>query len=165
MKLLQSAMMGFAAAMLLAFAAAPAHAKTLVCKTKKGHTDVFHNGTDGSMCEAVTEDGTGKSQAKATGANSFSETDVDHHGNAKASANGDHANGQAVAFGKCKASAKAVGPNSVAFGRCEVGGFAHAVATGGGEADAFDDATPTCTATVNGSTAMVHSTGGDCSAP
>ena len=164
MKLLQSAMMGFAAAMFLALAAAPAHAKTLVCKTKKGHTDVFHNGTDGSMCEAVTEDGTGKSQAKATGANSFSETDVDHHGNAKASANGDHANGQAVAFGPCHASGKAVGTDSTAFAKCENGGFAHATATNGGTADAFDDKAPTCIAGT-GATAVVQSTGGNCSAP
>src|SRR6266404_9012411 len=139
-------MMWLATAMLLSVAAAPAYAKTLVCKTKKGHTDVFHNGTDGSMCESVTEDGTCTAQSKATGPSSFSESTCDKHGKVKASANGDHADGEAAAFGKCKASAKAVGLNSVAFGRCEVGGFAHATATGGGTARAFDDAPPQCTA-------------------
>jgi hypothetical protein len=160
----RKAMIGLAAAMLLGLTAASAHAGTLVCKTKKGHTDVFHNGTDLSMCEAVS-DGTGKSQAKATGAHSFSESDVDEHGNAKASANGDHANGQADAFGSCHATGKAIGTDSTAFARCEVGGFAHAIATNGGEADAFDDAPPTCIANNGGSTATVHSTGGDCAKP
>jgi hypothetical protein len=163
MKLLQSAMMGFVAAMFLALAAAPAHAKTLVCKTKKGHTDVFHDGTDGSHCESVTEDGTCTAQSKATGASSFSESTCDKHGKVKASANGDHADGQAQAFGPCHASGKAIGPGSTANARCEAGGFAHATATNGGTADAFDDAPPVCTA--GGGTAAVHSTGGDCSAP
>ena len=149
--------------MFFAFAAASAHATTLVCKTKKGHNDVFHNGTDGSMCEAVTEDGTCKARAKATGANSFSSTTCDKHGKVNASANGDHANGQAAAFGKCHASAKATGPSSVAFGQCEAGGFAHATATNGGNAQAFDDKAPICTA--NGGTAVVQSTFGNCSAP
>ncbi len=157
----RNAVIGLAAAMLFAFAAVSAHATTLVCKTHKG--DVFHNGTDGSMCESVSEDATCKAQSKATGANSFSESVCDKHGKANASANGDHANGQAAAFGKCKASGKAIGTNSTAFGQCEAGGFAHATATGGGEADAFDDKAPTCIA--NGGTAVVHSTGGDCSAP
>ena len=156
-------MIGLAAAMLVALVSAPVHANTLVCKTKKGHNDVFHNGTDGSMCESVTEDGTCKPQSKATGASSFSESVCDKHGKVKASADGDHADGEAAAFGKCKASAKAVGPHSVAFGRCEVGGFAHATATGGGTARAFDDAPPQCVAA--GGTALVQSTFGNCSAP
>jgi hypothetical protein len=159
----RKAVIGLAIAMLFAFAPVLAHAKTLVCKTKKGHTDVFHNGTDGSMCESVTEDGTCTTQSKATGANSFSGTTCDQHGKAKASANGVHADGQASAFGKCQASAKAIGPSSVAFGGCQVGGFAHATATGGGEADGFDYKAPTCIAPPG--TATVHSTGGDCSAP
>ena len=154
---------GLAIAMLFAFAPMLAHAKTLVCKTKKGHTDVFHNGTDGSMCEAVTEDGTCTAKANATGPNSFSSTTCDNHGKVKASANGDQADGQASAFGKCKASAVATGPKSVAFGGCQAGGFAHATATGGGEADGFDFKAPTCIAPPG--TAKVHSTGGDCSAP
>ena len=157
----RKAVIGLAIAALFAFAAVSAHAKTLVCKTHTG--DVFHDGTDGSHCEAVSEDATCKAQAKAKGTNSFSESVCDQHGKANASANGGAANGQADAFGKCKASAKAIGPSSVAFGGCEVGGFAHATATGGGEADAFDDQAPTCIA--NGGTAKVHSTGGDCSAP
>ena len=154
-----------AIAMLFAIAPVLAHAKTLVCKAKKGHTDVFHDGTDGSHCEAVSEDGTGKSSAKATGAHSFSESDVDKQGKASALANGMSANGQATAFGKCHASGKAIGTNSTAFAGCEAGGFAQATATNGETADGFDDATPTCSAPVNGSTAKVHSTGGDCHAP
>ncbi len=158
----RKAMLGLAAAMLLVFAAAQAHARTkfsVVCKTTTG--DVFHTGTDGSFCEAVSEDATGKAQAKAKGNHSFSEADVDNHGNAKASANGDTANGQADAFGSCHASGKAIGANSTAFARCETGGFAHATATGGGEADAFDDAPPVCTPGVAG-TAKVRSSGGNC---
>jgi hypothetical protein len=160
----RKAVIGLAIAMLFAFAPMLAHAKILVCKTKKGHTDVFHDGTDGSHCESVTEDGTCTAQSKATGASSFSESTCDQHGKVKASASGDHADGEAQAFGKCKASAKAVGPNSVASGRCEVGGFAHATATGGGTARAFDDAPPQCTAS-GSQTAVVNSTFGNCSAP
>jgi hypothetical protein len=155
-------MMGLAAAMLLALAVAPAHAKTLTCKTKKG--DVFRNGTDGSMCEAISEDATGKAQAKATGAKSFSEAVVDKHGVAKATANGASTDGQADAFGHCHATGKAIGTGSKAFARCQIGGFAHATATNGGEADAYDDQAPTCIAN-NGATAVVHSTFGDCTKP
>jgi hypothetical protein len=159
----RKAMIGFAAAMLLAFAAAQADAKTLICKTKKG--DVFHNGKDGSMCEAVA-DGTSKSQAKATGPNSFAESTSDSHGNAKSNAiNG--GNAQAAAFGdpgKCKATAKAMEAGSTAFAQCEVGGFANATATAGGTADAFDDKAPTCNPGASG-TAIVTSTFGNCSAP
>jgi hypothetical protein len=157
----RKAVIGLVIATLFAFAPVSARATTLVCKTHTG--DVFHDGTDGSHCEAVSEDATCKAQAKATGTNSFSESVCDQHGKVHASANGDHADGEAQAFGKCKASAKAVGLNSVASGRCEVGGFAHATATGGGTARAFDDAPPQCVA--GGGTAKVHSTGGDCSAP
>jgi hypothetical protein len=165
---LRNVLIGLAAAIFFASALAsapvPASATTLICKTKKGHADVFHDGADKSHCEAVTEDLTGKASAKATGANSFSEANVDKHGKASALANGMGANGQAEAFGKCHASGKAIGTNSTAFAKCEAGGFARATATNGGEADAFDDKAPTCIAG-SGATAIVHSTFANCTAP
>jgi hypothetical protein len=156
------ALVVLAAAMLLAFAWAPAHAGGLKCKTKKKGGDVFHNGTDGSMCEAVA-DNTSKSQAKASGANSFAESDSDSHGNAKSKATGG-GNAQAQAFGNpgpCKAKATASGADAMANAHCEAGGFAQATATNGGNAMAFDNKAPTCDPGVSG-TATVHSSFGDC---
>ena len=162
---------GVAVVTLLAFGSAqvqaePAQAesakvKVLVCKTKKKGGDVFHNGTDGSMCEAVA-DNTSKAKATASGANSFSEADSDSNARAKSVATGG-GNAQAAAFGnpgKCKATANASG-GATAFAQCEAGGFANVIATGTGMAMGFDDKAPTCTPGPSG-TATVHSTGGNC---
>jgi hypothetical protein len=157
----RGALVVLAAAMLLAFATAPAHAGGLKCKTKKKGGDVFHNGADGSMCEAVA-DNTSKSQAKASGANSFAESVSDSHAKAKSNATGG-GNAQAQAFGNpgpCKATAHASGAGAMANAQCEAGGFAQATATNGGNAMAFDDKAPTCTP--GSGTATVHSSFGDC---
>ncbi len=155
----RSALAVLAAVILLAFAWAPAHAGGVKCKTKKKGGDVFHNGTDGSMCEAVA-DNTSKSQARAAGG-SFAESTSDSHGSAKSTATGG-SNAQAAAFGnpgKCTATANASGGAS-AFAQCENGGFAKATATGTGMAEAYDDKAPVC---MPGSgTAKVHSSFGDC---
>ena len=118
------------------------------------------------------------------GASAFSEAIADHGGisiSHVAGAHGDgdattDSNGKAVtnvtaggeahstADGHCLATAKADGTGSKATANC-VGTltFAHATATGGGLAKAFDNASPTCTA--NGGTAKVVSSGGNCSKP
>ncbi len=152
----RKATMGLAAVVLLALASAQAHARAgAVCKTRNG--DVIHTGTDGSFCEAVA-DGTSKSKAKAKG-KSVTAATSGRHGTAKAIAIGG-SNAQSVAFGKGKAKAKAIG-GSVAFAECGTNGtFAQAMATGGGVAKAFDNATPTCTP--GAGTAKVRSSGGNC---
>jgi len=151
---------GVAIVVLLAFAAAQVQAG-VICKTKKKGGDVFHDGADGSMCEAVA-DNTSKSQARAAGSGSFAESNSDSHAKAKSTATSG-GNAQAAAFGnpgKCKATANASG-GATAFAQCEAGGFANVIATGTGMAMGFDDKAPTCTPGPSG-TATVHSTGGNC---
>ncbi len=153
-------MAGLAAAMLLVFASTQVQAG-VKCKTKKKGGDVFHNGADGSMCEAVA-DNTSKSQAKAAGSGSMAESTSDSHGKAKSTATSG-GNAQAAAFGdpgSCKATASA-SSGATAFAQCEAGGFANATATNGGLAMAFDDKAPTCDPGATG-TAKVHSSFGDC---
>jgi hypothetical protein len=194
------AVMGFAAAMLLAFAAAPAHAGPGAKCSEKQNSSVDHIGTDGSECSA-SSDGTGTAKSKASGATSSADAEVQTGGKANAVATGgsqsealsdtgghatSHASGggsdgfveshghgvakgnatgggqtDAVADGKCNASAKAAGSGSYAQSRCGANGsFAHATATGGGAAIAWDNALPTCTP--GSGTAKVRSSGGNC---
>jgi hypothetical protein len=156
----RKAIAGLAAAMLLVFASTQVQAGVM-CKTKKKGGDVHHNGTDGSMCEAVA-DNTSKSQARAAGSGSFAESNSDSHGKAKSTATSG-GNAQAEAFGdpgSCKATANASG-GATALAQCEAGGFVNAIATGTGMAMGFDDKAPTCDPGANG-TATVHSSFGNC---
>src|SRR5258705_4400452 len=86
----RSAMMGFAGAILLGFAAAPALAKsppfTVKCVEKK-NTSVDLIGTDGSECFA-SSDKTGTATAKASDDKSFADDEVRSNGTSKASARG-----------------------------------------------------------------------------
>ena len=204
---LHGSMMGFATAMLLAYASAPAFAKsppfTVVC-VEKHNTNVSLSGTDGSDCFA-SSDGSGQAKAKAAGSGSSSDAEVSSGGTSKATARDgsfseaisdtkgisishvsgaggdgdattDHkgtattnvtggAEAHTQAFGKCDAQATADGALSFAKAVCEAKGtFAHATATGGGEAQAFWNAPPICNA-VAPATAKVRSTGGKCDAP
>jgi hypothetical protein len=195
----RKAMIGFAAAMLLAFVAPQAHAGAGAVCNEKMATGIDHTGTDGSECLA-SSDGTSTAKSKATGAKSVAEADVstggkanavatggsfseagsdtgshskstassgslaeafsDEHGKAKATATGG-SDAVVDAFGKCKGTAKATGA-SLAVAVCEHDGtFAHATATGGGEAEGSDTSPPTCIPGPSG-TAKVRSTGGNC---
>ena len=119
--------------------------------------------TGGSFSEATSDTG-GNSSSNASGGSSVTATS-DMHGVAKGTASGSMAEADPSAFGKCKATATATGAGSFAKADCGTNGtFATATATGGGTAKAFDNMTPTCTATT-GQTAMVTSSGGTCSAP
>jgi len=89
---LQSAMMGFAVATSLAFAAAPAQAKcttatfTVVCKeTTAAHID--HVGGDGSECFAQS-DGSGLAKACASDDHSFADSEMSTGGTTHATAKG-----------------------------------------------------------------------------
>ena len=115
----------------------------------------------GSFSEAISDTG-GISISHVTGASDGDAT-TDHKGTATTTAsNASEAHSQA--FGKCDAVAKADG-GSFALADCEAKGtFAHATATGGGEARAFWNAAPICNA-VAPATAKVRSTGGKCDAP
>lgn len=193
------AMIGFATAMLLVFAAAPAHAKNSggASCVEKNNTSVDKPGTDGSECFA-SSDGTSTAKSNATGGSfadaevatggkanavgtggSFSEATSDTHGQsiahstqgsrvtatsdehgvAKGNASGG-SEADASAFGKCNAKAKATG-GSLAVAACATnGGFVHAVATGGGDAEGSDTGLPTCNP--GSGTAKVRSSGGNC---
>jgi len=119
--------------------------------------------TGGSFSEATADTG-GKSTSNASNGSSVTATS-DEHGVAKGTANGSMSEADPSAFGKCNASAKATGTGSLAVASCGSNGtFAQATATNGGIAKAFDNASPTCTAS-SGSTAKVTSSGGNCSAP
>ena len=92
MKLLQSAMMGFAAAMLLAFAVGPAHAKcntstfTVVC-LETAAANIDHKGGDGSECFAQS-DGSGLAKACASDSGSFADSEMSTGGTTHATAKG-----------------------------------------------------------------------------
>jgi hypothetical protein len=204
---LRNVVIGFAAAMLLAYASAPAHAKgpkfTVVC-VEKANTNVDKKGNDGSECFA-SSDGTGKGTAKAAGDKSSAEGDAATKGTSTATARGgsisiassdtgckaiSHVSGtggdgdatcdehgtattnvtgggeaHTQAFGKCNAKATA-DAGSFANAVCgHDGTHANAVATKGGHAEGFDDKSPICTASAMHSTAVVHSSGGNCHAP
>jgi hypothetical protein len=196
-------MIGLAAAILMAFAAAPTHAKgppfTVVC-VETHNTTLDRKGTDGSECFA-SSDKTGKATAKAAGNKSFADAEMqggglatatvrdgifsgaisdsggksishvtgaggdgdatsDAHGRATTNATGG-SEAHTQAFGKCDAKATSSGAGSFAKAVCEANGtFAHATATGGGEAQAFNSAPPVCHP--NGGTAKVRSSGGNC---
>jgi len=146
MKLLQSAMMGFAAATVLAFVPGPAHAGctphtfTVVCKeTTAAHTDL--HGGDGSECFAQS-DGSGLAKACASDSGSFADSEMSTGGTTHATAKGgsfseaiaDHAgtsvshvsgaggDGDATSDDKGTATTNATGgseAHSSAFGNCD----------------------------------------------
>jgi len=117
----------------------------------------------GSFSEAISDTG-GISISHVTGAGGDGDATTDHKGTATTKATGG-SEAHTQAFGKCDAQATADGAGSFALGDCEAKGtFAHAKATGGGEARAFWNAAPICNA-VAPATAKVHSSGGNCSAP
>jgi hypothetical protein len=119
--------------------------------------------TGGSFSEAIADTG-GKSTSNASNGSSVTAT-TDEHGVAKGTADGSMSEADPSAFGKCNASAKATGVGSLATSQCGSNGtFAHATATNGGIAKAFDNASPTCTA-AGTATAKVQSSGGNCAAP
>src|ERR1039458_10180388 len=83
----RKSMIGLAAAMLLVFAAAPAHAGAgSVCKEKTA-TSVDNKGSDGSECFA-SSDGSSTAKSKATGDKSFADAEVSTGGRSKAAATG-----------------------------------------------------------------------------
>jgi hypothetical protein len=113
--------------------------------------------TGGSFSEATSDTGGHSTGNAATG--SSVTVASDEHGVAKGTGTGG-SEADAAAFGKCNASAKATG-GSLAVADCEANGtFAHATATGGGVAKAFDNATPVCEP--GSGTATVRSSGGNC---
>jgi hypothetical protein len=122
--------------------------------------------TGGSFSEALTDTGS-KSTSNASNGSSVTATS-DEHGVAKGTANGSMSEADPSAFGKCNASATATNTGSLATlatANCGSNGtFARATATNGGTAKAFDNASPTCTATGT-ETAQVTSSGGNCTAP
>jgi hypothetical protein len=114
--------------------------------------------TGGSFSEAIADTGS-HSISNASNGGSVTATS-DKHGVAKGTASGS-SEADPSAFGKCHATAKATGLNSLATAEClSPGTFAHATATGGGKAHAFSNASPSCVP--NAGTAHVHSSGGDC---
>ena len=155
MKVLQSAMTGFAASMLLAFAAVPAHAKcntntfTVLClETTAANID--HKGGDGSECFAQS-DGSGLAKACASDDKSFADSEMSTGGTTHATAKGgsfsgafaDHkgisvshvsgagGDGDATADDKGTATTNATGGSEAhtqAFGKCN----ADATASGAG---------------------------------
>ena len=146
MKLLQSAMMGLATAMLLSFATAPAYAIcntktfTVVCKEKVA-TNIDHQGGDGSECFAQSDgSGTAKACASDSGSfadsemstggtthatakgGSFSEATADHHGTSVSHVSGAGGDGDATSDDKGTATTNVTGGaegHSAAFGKCD----------------------------------------------
>jgi hypothetical protein len=144
---------------------------------KKAHSEATGNGsfadaeeqtgshsrataTGGSFSEA-TSDTHAQSTSDASNGSSVTASS-DHHGVAKATADGSSSEADASAFGRCEAKAKATGTGSLATAECgSRNKFAHATATNGGTAHAFDNASPTCDPGASG-TAKVRSSGGNC---
>lgn len=164
------AMIGFAAAALLPFAAAQAFAgaKT-VCTTSSSSTHVMHTGSDGSECLA-TSDGTGKAKANASGSGSYAETDVLSGGHSSSFAT-DSAMSEAESESDGRSTAHASNPGSNTYVDADNHGVAKGTATGGStsEATALGKCVATSKAT-QGSTAdanceaagsFVHSTATD----
>jgi hypothetical protein len=155
MKLLQSAMMGFAPAMLLAFTAVPADARctahtfTVVClETTAANKDL--KGADGSECFAQS-DGSGLAKACASDNKSSADSEMstggtthatakggsisiataDHHGTSVSHVEGAGGDGDATADDKGTATTNVTGcaeGHTQAFGNCN----ATATASGAG---------------------------------
>ena len=132
----RNAVIGFAATMLLAFAAAPALAKgppfNVKCKEKTANSVDLH-GTDGSECFA-SSDGSGTAKANADGATSFADGEVQTGAEAKATArSGSFSEATSDTHGK--STSKATGGSSVTA-TSDHHGNAEGTATSGSEADA-----------------------------
>ena len=113
----------------------------------------------GSFSEATADHG-GTSTSHVEGAAGDGDATSDDNGTATTDVTGG-AEGHSSAFGKCDAQATSDGAGSFALADCEAKGtFAHAKATGGGEARAFNRSPPICHP--NGGTARVRSSGGNC---
>ena len=176
MKLLQSAMMGFAAATVLAFVPGPAHAGctphtfTVVCKvTTATNKDLL--GGDGSECFAQS-DGSGLAKACASDSGSFADSEMstggtthatakggsfsealaDHKGTSVSHVSGAGGDGDATSDDNGTATTNVTGGaegHSAAFGKCD------ATATSGG---AGSLATAECT--TKGGFVRANATGG-----
>jgi hypothetical protein len=113
----------------------------------------------GSFSEAISDTG-GTSISHVTGPSGDGDATSDHKGNATTNATGG-SEAHSQAFGNCDAKATSDGAGSFAKAVCQANGtFARATASGGGEAQAFNDAPPVCHA--NGGIAKVRSSGGNC---
>ncbi len=130
---LRNVTMGFAVAMLLAFAAAPAHAAASVVCIEKTANTVDRHGTDGSECFAGS-DGSGKAKASATGDHSFADSELQTGGKTTATATGGSFS-EAVADTGGHAISNASSSSSVTASSDEHG-VAKGTATGSSEADA-----------------------------
>jgi len=116
--------------------------------------------TDGGHAQSES-DTKSQSITDASGASSANAVS-DHRGVAQSTASGSTSEADTSAFGHCSAKSTATGTASLAIAQCGANGkFAHATATNGGQAHAFDNATPTCDPSASG-TAKVRSTGGNC---
>ena len=130
----RTAVIGFAATMLLAFAATPALAQfTVVCKTKKS-PPISLNGDDGSSCFA-SADGTSAKNAKASasGNGSFADAEEQTGGHSKATAtDGSFAESSSDTHGQSTSDASGTSSASVAS---DHKGVAQATASGSSEAE------------------------------
>ena len=149
MKLLQSAMMGFAVATVFAFAAVPAHANcsnsnltfTVFCKETTA-ANVDHIGGDGSECFAQS-DGSGLAKACASDNKSFADSEMSTGGTTKATAKGG-------SFSEATADHKGTSVSHVAGA--------------GGDGDATSDDKGTATTNVTGGAEGHSSAFGNCDA-
>jgi hypothetical protein len=153
----RSAMMGFAGAILLGFAAAPAHAApppfTVKCVETK-NTNVSLTGTDGSQCFA-SSDKTGTAKAKASDAGSFADAELSSHGTSTATARGGSFSG-AFSDNKSTSISHVTGPGGDGDATSDHKGTATTNALGGAEAhtQAFGNCDAKANATGTGSFAL-----------
>lgn len=129
----RKSMIGLAAAMLLVFAAAPAHAGAGAVCAEKMSANIDNKGTDGSECFA-SSDGSGTAKAKASGAKSFADGEVQTGGKSNAVATGGSFS-EAVSDTSGHSTSHASGGSSVTVASDEHG-VAKAAATLASEADA-----------------------------